>query len=376
MTIVMLAPKMTMGYGVAEAVAMQVRSLRDAGVESVVGCVQFDDHYADVAPARVAADAGAVADFASDCGASVVIAHGSPYFEVLPQLSERFRTIAYEYGDPTPELFAADAAIQRRRGVEWKRRHLYPKVAEVAAISEFVRHDIDWPASVIPLGVEHVPDLGLKSDEQTPGRPLRVGALMRFGAGEARYKGHAELLDLIQRVPEAHWEVAGRGTPDDARALIDAGVTLNLNFDDDARTRLLRGIDAFVTTSLWEGTNLPLVEAQALGTPGLAFDTGAHPEFTPFVFESVQAMAAQLETYQADRALLDQHGEMSYRFVRNRLSWSRSATELEQLCAGAGSPPPSRSRVSRELARGRRLLVGLLRGGVRETIRYHRGSSR
>ncbi len=264
MTIVMLAPKMTMGHGVAEAVAMQMRSLRDMGVKSVVGCVQYDDHYADVAPARVAADAGAVADFASGCGASVIVAHGSPYFEVLPELSERFRTIVYEYGDPTPELFADDA-VQRRRGVEWKRRHLYPDVAAVTAISEFVRHDIGWPAQVIPLGVEHIPDLGPKSDEHTAGRPLRVGALMRFGAGEARYKGHAELLDLIRWVPEAHWEVAGRGTPDDARALIDAGVTLNLNLDDDARTRLLRGIDVFVTTSLWEGTNLPLVEAQALG---------------------------------------------------------------------------------------------------------------
>ncbi len=373
MTIVMLAPKMTMGYGVAEAVAMQMRSLRDIGVKSVVGCVQYDDHYADVAPARVAADAGAVADFASDCGASVIIAHGSPYFEVLPQLTGRFRTIVYEYGDPTPELFADDA-VQRRQGVEWKRRHLYPDVAAVAAISEFVRHDIRWPAQVIPLGIEHIPDLGPKSAETLPDRPLRVGALMRLGAGEARYKGHAELLDLIRRVPETRWEVAGRGTPDDARALIDAGVALHLNPDDDARTRFLRGIDVFVTTSLWEGTNLPLVEAQALGTPGLAFDTGAHPEFTPFVFDSIAAMALQLEVYRTDRALLAEHGDLSYRFVRDRLSWSRTAIELARLCGGAGPTPRPRSRVAREAAGVRRFLVGLSRGGVRETLRYHRGA--
>lgn len=371
MTIVMLAPKMTMGHGVAEAVAMQMRSLREIGIEAAVGCVQYDDHYTDVAPARVAPDADAVADFAIDHGASVIIAHGSPYFEVLPQLSDRFRTIVYEYGDPTPELFADDA-LQRRRGVEWKHRHLYPKVATVAAISEFVRHDIGWPAHVIRLGVEHVPDLGTKPDPRNPDRSLRVGVLMRLGVGEARYKGHSELLDLIQRVPDVQWEVAGRGAPDHARALIDAGVTLHLNPDDEARTRFLRDLDVFVTASLWEGTNLPLVEAQALGTPGLAFETGAHPEFTPFVFDSVSAMALQLEVYRTDSALLADHGDMSYRFVRERLSWSRNATELAQLCAGAGPPPPSRSRVSRELARGRRFLVGLSRGGVRETIRYHR----
>lgn len=372
----MLAPKMNMGHGVSEAVAMQVREMRAQGVPAVVGCRESDGHYADVPATRVAADPGAVADFASMNGATILIAHGSPYFEVLPALTGPFRTIAYEYGDPTPELFGAEAAA-RRKVADWKREAVYPNVDRVAAISKFIRTDIRWPhAQVIPLGIEHVPDLGPK-----PKRParklLRVGALMRLGRGEARYKGHDELVQLTILVPDVSWELAGRGTSADARRLQSAGIVTRLNPTDAQRSAFLREIDVFVTTSLWEGTNLPLVEAQALGTPGLAFDTAAHPEFTPFVFDSVDAMARRLQEYQDRWELIAEDGAASYEFVRSRMSWPRNVEQLIALCHGAPlAPPPPRHRVRRELARFRRAARAVAAEGAvtwtREQVRRRR----
>lgn len=366
----MLAPRMTMGHGVAEAVAMQVRGLRQAGIPAVVGCLESDDHYAGLGPVRVAPDAAAVADFAAANGATVIVAHGSPYFELLPELTGPFHTIAFEYGDPSPGLFPEPEASQRRAVIEHKRHEVYPHVARVAAISEFIRHEIDWPqADVLVLGIEHVPDLGPKTQRQVHG-PLRVGALMRLGPGEARYKGPAELRELVDLVPGVTWEWAGRGTPADAADLRAAGISVHLNLDDEGRTEYLRGLDVFVTTSLWEGTNLPLVEAEALGTPGLALDVAAHPEFTPFVDGSIEDMAARLRHFRDHPELVVAAGRESYEFVRTRMSWERTVTGLLALCAGApAQPPPQRSRWARERARLIRVGRAMRSAGLRETLR-------
>lgn len=387
MNVLMLAPRMALGFGVAEAVAMQVRQLRRLGIGAAVGCLERDRTYADVRPRRVAADPAAIRDAAHTAGATVIIAHGTPYFEALPALTGEFATIAYEYGDPTPELFGHDAA-ERRAIVERKRAAVYPAVTAVAAISDFIRHDIAWPAAwVIPLGVEHVVDPGPKPwlPPRAGDQPLRVGTLMRLGAGEARYKGHDELLDLVVRAralaPGIRFEIMGRGTQAEAERFRTAGFVTHLNATDDERGRFLRELDVFVSPSLWEGCNLPLVEAQALGTPGLAFDTGAHPEFTPLVFDSIDAMALQLAAYAEHPLLLADHGRMAYRFVRATLSWQRTGLLLARLAAEANGDavaldPPRSGPIRRRVASARRLRNGVGQVGWRAAARYHVGRLR
>lgn len=380
--VLMLTPAMARGYGVAEAVAMQVRFLRQIGVDCVVGCRTLDTTYADVGPRRVSADAGAVSDLAAAVGAGVVVAHGDPYFAVLPELTGAFRTVAYEYGDPTPELFPAAAAASRRAAVVHKQAEVYPVVSAVAAISEFIAADIGWPAAhVIRLGVEHVPDLGPKPwlPPRPVGAPLRVGGLMRLGAGEARYKGSDEFLALATALSSEGliFELMGRGGRDDAVPYERAGVRVHLDASDAQRTEYLRDLDVFVTTSLWEGTNLPLVEAQALGTPGLAPDTGAHPEFTPLVFGTLDEMAGQLRTYAAAPHLLADHGLLGYRYVRCGMSWWQTAEQLRELFEGAPEPPKHRPGVAqRQRTQLRLLRESIAANGVREVVRYHAGRLR
>ncbi len=370
----MLAPRMALGYGVSEAVAMVSRELHSAGVQCVVGCLEDDGRYEDLTVVRVPADAEAVADLAADHRASVVVAHGSPYFEVLPALTDRFHTVAYEYGDPTPALFTDDAA-GRQRVADAKRESVYPAVAEVATISDFIRHDVRWPsATVVRLGVDHIPVPGPgEVPAAEPGRPLRVGALMRLGEGEARYKGQDELLRLAELTGTANFEVVGRGSSADGDRLRRRGIAVHLNASDEERADFLRDIDVFVTTSLWEGTNLPLLEAQAVGTPALALDTGAHPEFTPLVFDSLAAMALQLERFSDDRRLVRRYGAMAQAFVQERFTWQATAMGLLALCQGGGDRPPvqPRRRWRRQWARAQRLRRGVAEVGLRETLDHH-----
>lgn len=347
MKVLMLAPWMSLGHGVSELIGATVPLLAARGVESTVGCLGHDDHFKRLRLEVVGEDPRSVLRLVEEVEATAVIAFGSPYFEVLPHLTGVGRTIALEAGDPTPELFESDAS-ERQRIVEFKREHVYPHVDAVLAISEFIRHDIGWAAAeVFRLGVDNIPDLGPKPlSPPSSSRPIKVGALSRMGRGEARYKGVDQLLELDAKLAELGVErdmhIMGKGTAKDARPFAERGFTVHLNATEENRNSFLADMDVFVSTSLWEGTNLPLVEAQALGTPGLALDTGAHPEFTPLIFSSVEEIALQIRAYSDDMdgTLLHRHGLMAYRFVRATMSWPQAAERIDSLLRGASTPIP------------------------------------
>jgi glycosyltransferase involved in cell wall biosynthesis len=228
---------------------------------------------------------------------------------------------------------------------------------------------------VIVLGIDNVADAGAKPLAPPPVRTaLRIGALTRLGAGEARYKGVQELLELKTELDAlglaASFELMGRGTAADATPFRDRGFTVHLNASEAQRNAYLRDLDVFVSTSLWEGTNLPLVEAQAQGTPGLALDTGAHPEFTPLLFAGLRDLAVQISAYDADRDLLDRHGRMCRRFVRAQLRWSQTAEELAGLLRGTPVHRPAALPVPPPTRRGPASVVRSLRHeGLTATLR-------
>ena len=118
------------------------------------------------------------------------------------KIAAEFPTIAFEYGDPSPHFFDEDAD-ERQRVRRNKSTNTYLQVSRVLAISEFIRHDMEWSeAVVLPNGCDHVVDLGAKdpmSFAHRRGRPRRVGTVMRLGEGESRYKGTDIFADLVGR---------------------------------------------------------------------------------------------------------------------------------------------------------------------------------
>lgn len=353
----MAAPVMARGFGLPEVIAALAPELNALGVGCEVACLSSDGLFDQLPVHEIEATPEAVAALAEQIGADVVIAHGSPFFEVLPALRGQFRTVAYEHGEPPAVLF--DDADERAYRAQYKVDHVYAHVDDVVAISEFIRDEIGWPAAtVIPNGVDHIADLGTKPlvPPRQVDSELRIGLLMRLGEGEAKYKGNDVLPELRRLAEEAgvraRWEVMGRGGENDALALASAGFFTHLNATNAEREAYLRGIDVFVTLSKWEGCNLPLVEAQALGTPSLALDTGAHPEFAPLCFASLELMAQQLRAYADSDELLRAHGEVCYSYVRSRFTWAHSAAALVRLL-GASPTTADAGRRGRSARRWR-----------------------
>lgn len=342
--VLFLTQRMKMGYGVDLAVHEVSQRLAAGGIGVTVLCNDADATYRG-GYEIVELDRGSfeeVQTFAENLGPRAVVACTSPFIEMLPLLQKRFRTWAWEYGEPTPELFGPHAA--EREMVKKKKESCYPEIDGIVAISEFIRSDIAWPdARVAYLGCDHVPDWGskgLQDIEISLARPLRIGTLMRLGHGEARYKGNhlflrlAEALTLSGGGERFELAVMGRGDPAAAKEFIRAGCRVSLNATEREKWDYLRGLDVFVSCSLWEGFNLPLVEAQAIGTMSMAFDTGAHPEVCPLIFPTLGEMADFLSRIATNRSLLLQHSRAAYHLVRRSFPWHRTTARFRQVVLG------------------------------------------
>ncbi len=345
MRLLFLCQTMAKGFGVSVVVQALAAALRVHGHAVAVGCLESDGHFAAEGVLHLPPTPQAVLEFARKWKPDVIIGHTTPFFEMLPALTGEFRCWAWEHGDPTPELFVAHGDSEGRRAIaEWKRRHVYPVLEGVIAISEFIRHDIEWPAAyVIYNGADHVAASGPRPAWQYAlVRPLRVGTLMRLGRGESFYKGGGIFRGLVAAARErglgCRFAVMGRGMEDEARQFRADGIEAHLNASDAERAEFLRGLDVFVSCSLWEGFNLPLVEAAMCGAVSLAFDTGAHPEVTPLVVANQHQLLLQIESYAADRELLARHAALCHRHAL-RFSWNSAAVELIRLLGGTLQAP-------------------------------------
>jgi glycosyltransferase involved in cell wall biosynthesis len=316
-----------------------------------VGTIHADGNFANSNTFLMNPDAQEILKFCDDWDIDVVLAQTTPYFEVLPHLVGHMPVIVYEHGDPTPAFFAEDGD-ERERIRQNKIQNVYPYVNKVLASSYFLVHDIEWPAAqVVTLGCDHVPDLGLKPEmavSSVGAGPLKVGTLMRLGPGEAQYKGNTVFRELVEQLRSRNsgieFYVMGRGTEADGNEWSSMGVHPILNAPDDEKAEYLRGLDVFVSPSMWEGFNLPVVEAQALGTVGIGFDAGAHPETALHLASSLNDAISMIEHWNTHREHLAIACERAYKYVRTEFSWTVTAGGIVQHCEEAllESPPKSR----------------------------------
>jgi glycosyltransferase involved in cell wall biosynthesis len=335
-TILFLTQKMTMGFGVGLVIEQLSVNLSKQGYRIVVGCLQGDTQYSHFETRVVSPDPESLAFLCSAIDVDYIIAHTTPFFEILPYLAPHYTCIAYEHGDPSPEFFKADGA-ERKRITEFKQKNVYPYIHGVVAISEFIKSDIKWDrAQVIYNGADHIAD-ELFSDSKHDGQ-FKVGTLMRLGKGEALYKGNDLFGQIAVEVrrsnPRIQFEVMGRGSEEDKIQFNKKGITVHLNASEKEKSEYLANICVFVTCSLWEGFNLPLVEAMKKGKPGLAFDTGAHPEVTPLVFSSPSDVSEMIIQYYKNESLRILHGDMCRNYVNTNFNWTSASYQFANyLCS-------------------------------------------
>lgn len=147
-------------------------------------------------------------------------------------------------------------------------------------------------------------DTGLESQVAYPTIDLQRfhpgldGSIVRqkYGLGErpvilylgriSPHKGIHLLIEAFnqtrQQLPQAALIIVGKHTFDSyteqLKLMADDNVIFAGYVSDEEAPLYYAACDIYVSATLWEGFNLPLVEAQACGRPVIAFDLGPHPE--------------------------------------------------------------------------------------------------
>lgn len=276
--------------------------------------------------------------------------------------------VCVEHGTPPGHFFPArfgrflDAATERRF------RHTYARlrpadglVAISASIREALPEAVRPRCVVIPNGGDHYPAASAAEAAQlrgslgvAPGQPLLawVGRI-EPERDHQPYKGFGAFLRLSEALQRRHPQLAvvvvGRGRESAAAFLRQRGLLPLLNLPAERMPALLAAADLFVSTSRWEGFNLPLVEAQAQGTPVVAYHLCAHPEVVaegisgllvpcpgPGPDPAASDATAEAALLEAVSGLLEDPGRLAAlaegaRAQAARFRWDATAAQLLQL---------------------------------------------
>lgn len=292
--VMMLSITHAVGHGVPVVLALQAEAMVKEGYEVIVagprssndfpypGCTRLELH-----------DPLVAATLAAELSVDVIIAHTPPFFGVARWTGAFPPVIAYDYGEPPPEWFPDE--IQRRAVLADKDMSLVMATA-VYAISNAIAEESRTPVhGVIPLGNAHlgqwseVSNIRRKKVRADWGWDDRFVVLnvCRFHSGERFYKGvdrFVEFRNAVQKINPVVFEkmlfvLCGKGAKEDVAAMTEKGLVVFPNVSDDEMTGLYTAADAYANFSQWEGYNLGIGQALAMGLPTIASDIPAHRAF-------------------------------------------------------------------------------------------------
>lgn len=305
--VVLAAPVLEPGYGVATVARAQERILREAGfrVRMVAMRVPVGGN-PDLL--RAPPVPWGFSDICRSFGAGLAIVHGPPFLGSVggPGLD----IVHWEHGLVFPEFLREPYASKARRELSSRVRQCR-KAGLVVCPSRTLAERLELPlARVIPNGADH---LTLPSTSRDPAARILL-AVLRTGPVEDQYKGLPDLLELPARLGPRHpWtlRVVITGPGDADRALRESGWTVFRGISREELGRHFSESSAYFAPSRCESFDLPLVEAQRAGAAGLAYRGGAHPETCPHLYDTVEEAAQILGRW--DRGDLEAARELSLR---------------------------------------------------------------
>jgi glycosyltransferase involved in cell wall biosynthesis len=112
----------------------------------------------------------------------------------------------------------------------------------------------------------------------------------RFHQGERFYKGIDAYLSLLATCNKNNpiesknlvFVLCGKGNDEDVAEMTRLGLKVFANVSDDEMIDLYYAADAYINFSKWEGYNLGIAQALAMGLPTMASDIPAHRAFNIF----------------------------------------------------------------------------------------------
>ena len=175
-----------------------------------------------------------------------------------------------------------------------EKRLAFGVTSHLAAISEAVRAEAREPSMVVvPLANNHLAVWETSFEQRRNAIREKLGwngktvilNVCRFFENERLYKGVDRYMDLafqlrIQPAGANHLcVIAGRAGEKDAAEIEAAGVRAFVNLSDADLSDLYVAADMYCNFSKWEGYNLGIAQALAMGLRVVASDIPAHRAF-------------------------------------------------------------------------------------------------
>ena len=283
-----------LGHGVAMVLAEQAAFLRRYGWRVFIGGPR-SSHDIDYPGCErvICQNEREAASFAINDGIDCIIAHTPPFFSITRYLGRRPFVYFVDHGEPPPHLFP-DA--EGRISIDWEKRLCAPLARRVFTISQTIKdQQYRNDAIVIRNGNGHLSTWSNDWSRKRADLRRKYGFeghfvvlnVARFGEGERHYKGIDSYMELAAEA-QFHADsqrrspifvLAGRGNASDEAYVRAAGITVFTNISDAEMAELYAAADLFVSLSRWEGYNLCIGQARAMGLPAVASDIEAHREF-------------------------------------------------------------------------------------------------
>lgn len=282
------------GHGVPIVIKIQAEALVARGHQVIIGgpiseneidypnCERIEVH-----------DPRIAAVIAAERSIDVIITHTPPFFSVARWVGDYPRVMAYDHGEPPPSIFQDYKA---RLAILHEKDQALVMCTRAFAISDAIASESRTPVNgIIPLGNAH---LG-RWDALQENRRERVRAMRgwedrfvilnvcRFHLAERTYKGVDTFIRVRQELEisapdlarRAIFVLCGKGDPNDVAAMTAQGLEVAANVSDEELVNLYCAADAYTNFSTWEGYNLGIGQALAMGLPVVASDIPAHRAF-------------------------------------------------------------------------------------------------
>lgn len=297
------------GSGVAVVMSLQARYFANAGHAVYVAGPKAAREVPYIGCHRVYLDDPAkAAQFAVENGIDCVIAETPPFFSVARFLGDWPKTLFLDHGEPPPEFFPDK---EGRESVLAEKQLCFSMASRIAAISRAVRDGGAFEdVSIIPNGNSHLLVWNENLAEQRHALRRRYGwekkavilNVCRFRAAERHYKGLDKAAEVLREyrflrpklTADTAFVLCGAATADDVEEMKKAGFAVFANITDTEMREFYLMADIYLNLSRWEGYNLGIGQALALGLPVIASDIPAHRAFPIFTSNDTLPLVEKL----------------------------------------------------------------------------------
>ena len=303
MRLLLLSVTHQIGHGVPVVLDIHARYLAQQGHEVIVGGPRGKHDFDYPGCRRVHFELPQeAATYANVHGVDCVVMHSSPFFSTMRWLGPNIKTVVYDHGEPPPELFP-DASARRQQLIE---KDFCLEMADALYANSQATRDESGHArmGVIPLGNTHLAqwDASMQGRRDKVRRSLEledkivVLNVCRFHRGERFYKGIDDYCTVKDRLEAEFPEEAsrfvfvlvGKGDPDDVEEMENRGLRVFANVSDAQMLDMYCCADLYANFSKWEGYNLGIGQALAMGLEVVASDIPVHRSFP--IFTSANAL--------------------------------------------------------------------------------------